>query len=98
VIHQNSVLQNAAIGITFPSMTTTVTMKIPKEMAQKLEAVAVRKRVPKSKLVREALDVFLNKQKTKLSLYDRMKDGIGCVSSGKGDLSTNPKHMEGYGR
>jgi len=79
-------------------MTTTLTLKVPREMAQKLEAVATRKRVPKSKLMREALDVFLSKQKTKPSLYDRMKDGIGCISSGKGDLSTNPMHMEGYGR
>jgi len=79
-------------------MTTTLTLKVPREMAQKLEAVAVRKRVPKSMLMREALDVFLSRQKAKPSLYDRMKGGIGCISSGKGDLSTNPAHMKGYGQ
>ncbi len=79
-------------------MTITVTMKIPQEMAQKLEAVASRKRVPKSTLMREALGTYLKTQKTKTNLYERMKAGIGCIRSGKGDLSTNPKHMDGYGR
>lgn len=28
----------------------------------------------------------------------RFSDGCGIVSSGVGDLSSNPKHMEGFGR
>ncbi len=34
------------------------------------------------------------------TLYDAFaaKGLIGCVHSGSGDLSTNPKHMEGFGR
>lgn len=32
-----------------------------------------------------------------VSAYERMKDGCGIVHSGIGDLSTNPKHMEGFG-
>jgi hypothetical protein len=28
----------------------------------------------------------------------RFMDGCGIVSSGVGDLSSNPKHMEGFGR
>jgi hypothetical protein len=31
------------------------------------------------------------------SLYDRIKHLCGVIS-GPGDLSTNPKYMEGYGR
>jgi hypothetical protein len=36
-------------------------------------------------------------KKTGLSLYERMKHLIGTID-GPGDLSTNPKYMEGYGR
>lgn len=32
-----------------------------------------------------------------LSAYDRLKPFIGVIS-GPGDLSTNPKYMEGYGK
>lgn len=35
---------------------------------------------------------------TAMSAYEAMKDGIGCCASGETDLSTNPKHMEGFGR
>ena len=35
---------------------------------------------------------------TELSAYDLMKDDLGCVDSGLGDLSTNPKYLDGYGR
>jgi len=70
---------------------TTITLKVPREMAAKLNAVVARKRVPKSKYVRNALDVALKKEKDEPSLYDLMKDAIGCVNSGKKDLATNPK-------
>jgi len=33
-----------------------------------------------------------------VSAYDLMQDGCGIVSSGVGDLSTNPEHMEDFGR
>ena len=33
-----------------------------------------------------------------VSVHDLMKDYCGIVNSGIGDLSTNPKHMEGFGR
>ena len=36
--------------------------------------------------------------KLQLSAHDLMKDGCGIVRSGKRDLSTNKKHMQGYGR
>jgi len=36
--------------------------------------------------------------KPQLSAHDLMKDGCGMVRSGKRDLSTNKKHMQGYGR
>jgi len=34
------------------------------------------------------------------TLYDAFAEKrlIGCIHSGTGDLSTNPKHMEGFGK
>jgi hypothetical protein len=61
-----------------------------------LEAVSARKRVSKSKIVRDALTKELDKEKDEPSLYDLMEDAIGCFDSGKKDLATNPKHMKGF--
>ena len=36
--------------------------------------------------------------KPRPSAHDLMKDGCGIVRSGKQDLATNQKHMQGYGR
>jgi hypothetical protein len=77
---------------------TTITLKVPHVMAAKLEAVAAKRRVPKSKYVRDALNTALKKEKTEPSLYDLMKDGLGCFDSGVTDKSTNPKYMKGYGK
>ncbi len=76
---------------------TTLTFKVPTELALKLKRESQRKRVPKSRILREALAKELKSVKGNPTLYDLMKDGIGCISSGKGDLSTNPKYLEGFG-
>ncbi len=76
---------------------TTITLKVPHVMAAKLEAVVAKKRVAKSKYVRDALNAALKKERAQPSMYDLMKDAIGCVNSGKKDLATNPKYMKGYG-
>ena len=34
----------------------------------------------------------------KPSAHELMKDGCGIVSTGKGDLSSNKKHLHGYGK
>lgn len=33
-----------------------------------------------------------------VSAFDMMQDGCGVVRSGAGDLATNPRHLEGFGR
>lgn len=79
----------------------TMTVKLPDEVAARLEEHAKRLGVSKSSIVRESLDSDLREPATVeegASAYDLMKDGFGCVNSGIGDLSTNPKHMEGFGR
>ena len=80
----------------------TVTVKLSDELAVRLEKRAKRRGVSKSALLRESLEHELAGRNGAVeeepSAYDLMKDGFGCVDSGIGDLSTNPKHMEGFGR
>jgi predicted DNA-binding protein len=79
----------------------TITIKVPEELARRLEKRAERLGISKSALVRESVQNALQNEDAEAaqaSAYDLMKDGCGCVDSGIGDLSTNPKHMEGFGR
>jgi predicted transcriptional regulator len=77
---------------------TTITAKIPGDLALKLETLSVAKRVSKSKIIRDALSKELKTVKKKTSLYEAMEEGFGCFDSGVTDLATNPKHMKGFGK
>lgn len=80
----------------------TLTIKLPDELARRLERRARLRGQSKSTLARDALarelgdDSDESVEETK-SAYGAMKDGLGCVETGASDLSTNPKHMEGFG-
>jgi metal-responsive CopG/Arc/MetJ family transcriptional regulator len=76
---------------------TTITCKIPERLDATLEAVAAKRKVSKSEIVREALEENLG-NKAKISAYDLMKDACGIVKSGVRDLATNPKHLRDLGR
>jgi hypothetical protein len=78
----------------------TLTFKVSPETGLALKAAAARKRISTSKYVRDLVENRLRREKPTKSLYDLMMEAgaIGCISSGKGDLSTNPKYMEGYGQ
>ncbi len=79
----------------------TMTVKLPDELAVRLEKRAKRLGVSKSALLRESLERGLHEADSveeEPSMYDLVKDDLGCFDSGLGDLSTNPKHMEGFGR
>jgi hypothetical protein len=73
----------------------TITVKLPDPLAAWL---AQRARVlgrPKSDLVREALQ-RASEGTSGASCHDLFADVCGIVSGPK-DLSTNPKHMSGFG-
>ncbi len=79
---------------------TTITCKIPERIDTELEAVAEKRGVSKSKVIREAIEANLEEQKrrVKLSAHDVMKDACGVIKGGPRDRSWNPKRMEGFGR
>lgn len=80
----------------------TLTVKLPEELAVRLQQRASRLGVSKSALVRQSVEDSLSGPSSLVeeepSAYALMKDGCGCVDSGVSDLATNPKHMEGFGR
>jgi len=79
---------------------TTLTLKIPEGLAAELTAEARQRHLSKSEIARDALTSYLNskKPKSKPSCYDLMEPFVGCVKDGPADLSTNKKHLKGFGQ
>ena len=77
----------------------TISLKLPESLHAKLERVAKQRGMNKSVLVRSAIEHFINGRipATKsVSALELAGDLVGCLE-GPGDLSTNPKYMEGFG-
>lgn len=76
----------------------TLTVKLPDALAAKLEALVRRRGQRRSEIVREAIERVVEEEpeSSKPSVYDLAKDLIQ-PGSGPKDLSSNPKHMRGYG-
>jgi metal-responsive CopG/Arc/MetJ family transcriptional regulator len=73
----------------------TLSLKLPPSLSVRLERAAKQRGQSKSEVVRAALEQFLNGERP-LSALELAGDLVGC-GEGPGDLSTNPKHMEGFG-
>jgi hypothetical protein len=77
----------------------TISLKLPGGLHAKLDRAAKQRRQSKSDVVRAALEQFLNGEPAAPagSLLQAVQPWIGCVA-GPGDLSTNPKYMEDFGK
>jgi metal-responsive CopG/Arc/MetJ family transcriptional regulator len=77
----------------------TVTVKLPSALNARLERAAKQGGQTKSGVVREALEGLLGgRRRTRpaRSALELAGDLVGSIE-GPGDLSTNPKHLEGLG-
>jgi predicted transcriptional regulator len=77
----------------------TISLKLPPKLSAKLDHAASQRRQSKSEIVRAALEQFLNgpsAPRRQVSALELAGDLVGRVN-GPGDLSTNPKYMEGFG-
>jgi hypothetical protein len=76
----------------------TVTFKLPEKLDAELEATARAEGVSKSQIMRKAIEDRIGRKPNKKAprAYDLAKDLCGSLK-GPGDLSTNPKHMKGFG-
>lgn len=72
----------------------TLTVKLPDTLAKEIAREAKKRRISKSEVVRERLAAG---NSGKVSLWDRMKHLVITDDDLPRDLSTNKKHMEGYG-
>ena len=83
-----------------------ITIRIPETLGQRLRNRSRMKGQPESELVREALETYLrNCQSAEpRPAYELAEEAglIGCVRRGlrspAKDLSTNPRHFEGFGK
>lgn len=77
---------------------STVSLKMPEELAERLAAAARSRGTTRSALLRDALESYLGRVSAGSgSAADLAKDLIGAVA-GPRDLSEHPKHMTGFGR
>lgn len=75
----------------------TLTVKIPDEVAARLNRRARALNRPKSEIVRQALVSQLNGEKKSESLLARAGDLVGMYASGRRD-SSHKKHLKNFGR
>lgn len=72
-----------------------VTFRLPKSVAEGLERLATVRGVQRSDLLRQAAEQLLSEDQNVTSAYERVKDLVGSVRSGVGDLGTNHrKHLK----
>ena len=80
---------------------TSITIKLPEALKERLEAQARIRGKSCSALVRDSLEKELvgsnGTNENGPSVLDMLRDLAGKGDSGIPDLATNPKYMKGYG-
>jgi hypothetical protein len=75
-------------------------VRVDVRLKQELENEAREKSTTPSEIVRQALEEHMRQRTRRINCRD-LAERLGVLGSAKGlpgDLSTNPKHMEGFGR
>lgn len=73
----------------------TVSFKLPEHLDDALSDLARRRKSSRSALVREAVETLASgKHRSVTAMVDEL---VGTLD-GPADLSTNPKHLSGYGK
>jgi metal-responsive CopG/Arc/MetJ family transcriptional regulator len=77
-----------------------ITVRVPASLGTRIrESSRVKGQTP-SDLVRVALENYLGEESSTGSAYELAEAAglIGCVARAPKDLSTNPRHLEGFGK
>ena len=81
---------------------SVLTCKLPHALDGLLAELAKRRGVPKSVIVREAIEAKVAEEaataRRPANLIEALGDSVGSIASGKCDLARNKKHLQGYGR
>jgi len=81
-----------------------ITIRIPATLGQRLRHRSRMRGQSESALVREALETYLGQPAEAPPAYEMAEEAglVGCVGRGPRspakDLSTNPRHLEGFGK
>jgi predicted DNA-binding protein len=81
-----------------------ITIRISDTLEERLRRQSELKGQPESALVREALETYLGQPSEATLAYELAEEAglIGCIGQGSKsppkDLSSNPAHMEGFGK
>ena len=76
----------------------TISLKLPDDLLARLSKEAKARRVTKSHLIRESLEIMLEMKATQApSCYDLARDLVGSIKGVPKDLAKNPKYMKGFG-
>jgi predicted transcriptional regulator len=77
----------------------TVSLKLPESLDERLAAIAAKRGASKSAVVREALEAYVQNDKSIRpgSCLTLAGELVGCVV-GPTDLSFHKKHMKGFGK
>jgi predicted transcriptional regulator len=77
----------------------TISFKLPEDLLEELEREAKARRITKSSLVRESLEMALRRKpgRRAASCYDLASDLAGSIKGLPRDLATNPQYMDGFG-
>ena len=78
----------------------TLSIRLSKAERTALRRAAKKVKISQGQLVRKALHAYgvVPDEKAAPSAYDLVKHLIGKYKDGPGDLSSNPRYMEGFGR
>ncbi len=77
----------------------TLTIRLPTQLDARIAALARRRGTSKRALAVEAIERAVEEAERakKFSAFELVHDLVG-IGNGPSDLSTNPKHMRGYGK
>lgn len=74
----------------------TISVKVPREVSARLVRLARARKTTVSAVVRDAIERYDAPMKG--SFLEAAAKYVGCLKGGPGDLTTNPKYMEDFGK
>lgn len=72
------------------------TIKVPKQLSARISRLARKRHISRSALVREALERLSEGESE--TFVARVSQWVGAAKGLPKDLSTNPRHLRGYGK
>jgi hypothetical protein len=78
--------------------TESMSIKLPRALSNKVARLAKRRNVSRTEIVKDALEAYTSDEgPTSTGAGSAVNDLKGCLKGLPRDLSTNPKHLKGYG-